>query len=129
MLKSVVQWLRELPYEYYKKAWCNVTAQGKSRSMAERQTTSLSGAIYDAFVWANTPEGCTYWQRLYDKYHQQETSLNKDLGVPYNASEQPASGLITTGAIEIHRQVESDEMVRTLRHNGTYCDSAHSIQE
>ena len=129
MLKSEIQWLRELPYDTYSRAWVNVTMQNKTMATAERQTTSLSDAIINAFTWHSSTEGREFWQAVYDKYYQQETSLNKDLGEPYSASRQPAPMLCNGAEKVVQRQVPMDETVRMLRINGAYCDSADSIQE
>lgn len=58
-MKTVDQWLRELPMENRNKAIQNITS---SIMLKGYKVGSLSAALKMAFWWKASPEGHNYWK-------------------------------------------------------------------
>lgn len=58
-MKTIREWLEELPEPYRSEALENMT-EGGGYKMKE----SLKAAIGDAFIWQSTPQGYHYWYNL-----------------------------------------------------------------
>lgn len=66
-MKTVFEWLNELPEMKKLKSVYNCVSQGKSSSLDEF-VDSLSEALHIAFQWTDTEEGYEYWAKTADKY-------------------------------------------------------------
>lgn len=64
-MKTALEWFRTLPEEEGKRAIANT-----SSSKLERVYSSLSQAIFESFLWKNTPEGNDHWFSIYDANFQ-----------------------------------------------------------
>jgi hypothetical protein len=77
-MKTVEQWLNELPKGLRKKAFENLL-----RDCKDDKETSMASALRKAFGWAHTKEGFEFWLNIYNKYVAidrlfQEYSSDKD---------------------------------------------------
>lgn len=61
-VKTIEEWLCQLPPEIRNKAIANTTITD-----LKKQVSSLDKAIIDAFTWDITPEGENYWDEIYIK--------------------------------------------------------------
>lgn len=61
-MKTIEQWLTELPDECRDKALKNMDAFD-----AKYQVDSLDAAVLSAFDWEQSPEGHNYWSAIHDK--------------------------------------------------------------
>ena len=61
-MKTILQWLNELPPGYRERALRNASDVDKSRPC-----NYMSVAI-DCFVWDTTPEGEDFWGSIFDEY-------------------------------------------------------------
>lgn len=68
MKKKIETWLKELPDGYRELALENY----KKAPSSKDKHTSLSNAIYWAFVWHKTPEGHAWWSSVVDWVEFQE---------------------------------------------------------
>lgn len=60
-MKTVKQWLEELPEEYREKALKNAYPE-----MLNYQFESQEQALPNSFGWSYSPEGFDYWNNLYE---------------------------------------------------------------
>lgn len=61
-MKTIKEWLEELPEPYRSQALKNV-----HKHLLTAKDESLSEALNGAFTWKNTPQGHDYWMDLRDK--------------------------------------------------------------
>ena len=66
-MKTIEEWLRELPIEYRDKALANLRLE---KSYLLRRTLSI--AILGAFLWSESPEGFDFWRKVYNQILEQE---------------------------------------------------------
>lgn len=68
IMKTIRQWLKELPEPYKKQALMNLTTIPYRSGIDNEDAGSMRGALYVAFEWDKSPEGHYYWEDLKDKY-------------------------------------------------------------
>lgn len=61
-MKTIEQWLNELPEPYRSQALENVDEQQK-----KMMCVNILSAI-DIFIWSKTKQGHKYWEKIYDSY-------------------------------------------------------------
>jgi hypothetical protein len=61
-MKTIQEWLNELPEDVRDKAIANTDKDLLEINLYNR----LSHALEGAFVWALTPEGWDYWDKIHD---------------------------------------------------------------
>lgn len=65
-MKTLKEWLEELPTEVKEKALNNVYKLNINPELALRyREESLKSAIMGAFIWMETEEGNDYWYNIY----------------------------------------------------------------
>lgn len=74
-MKTKRQWLESLPSPYKEEAIENMEKYGMSGTF-DRVAPTASEAIDRAFVWADTPQGHSYWNKVYMKFTDEQFSHN-----------------------------------------------------
>lgn len=59
-MKTIREWLEELPQPYRGQALANMRPQNK-----DIEENTLQDGLQGAFVWSKTKEGRRYWQKVY----------------------------------------------------------------
>lgn len=60
LMKTLHEWIGELPFDAQNKALANV----KDKERLDMQFPDLGDALAHAFVWGTTAEGHDYWDHL-----------------------------------------------------------------
>ena len=63
-IKTLGEWLEELPVEVRVKAIVNTWAQDGTQEVLDVPESDLYNALSGAFKWDETPEGHEYWSAL-----------------------------------------------------------------
>lgn len=66
-MKTIKEWLNELPEPIRGKAFNNVPECGTV--VWEIPATSMYDAIVGAFIWKDTPQGYDYWTLMAESYY------------------------------------------------------------
>ena len=66
-MKTIEEWLQELPVEYRDKALANLRPTNRYL-----RGHILSAAICEAFYWRESPEGSDFWGKVYNQILEQE---------------------------------------------------------
>lgn len=69
-MKSKEEWFKLLPPKIKAKARKNTKVMGGDA--LKYMANSLSTALMNSFVWAETPEGHRFWLKLYDQIRHNE---------------------------------------------------------
>ena len=68
-MKTIKQWLEELPEPYRSQSLANmadIKCQAHGVIDPEQKRSSLRGVLMSAFAWSQTPEMFEYWDNLYE---------------------------------------------------------------
>lgn len=65
-MKTIKDWLQELPEDIKEKALLNYSTEDPSKE--DDNYDLMSEALFCAFVWSGTPEGHDFWENLYHSY-------------------------------------------------------------
>jgi hypothetical protein len=65
-MKTLREWLNELPEPYNELAIANVLSEGRG---LDREINSITSAI-NVFQWSSSPQGQNFWERIIDYYRR-----------------------------------------------------------
>ena len=71
-MKTIVDWLTDLPELLQSQALDNLFNQDMGVKIAQLEVETMSGAIKVAFRWYTTPEGFDFWNNIYNSFLLQE---------------------------------------------------------
>lgn len=64
-MKTIKEWLEELPEPYRSEAIENMESE-VDRYTGDRIENCLRGALFGAFIWVDSPQGTVYWAEIFD---------------------------------------------------------------
>ena len=66
-MKTIEEWLKTLPEPYRRRALKNM-----NKNIKENKCCTQHAAIMDGLNWSESPQGVTYWEKLFLKLQKQE---------------------------------------------------------